>query len=341
MTTLAIGTDKGGWVYQREGTDWQIKEPFFPGWRVTAFGKAADGTYLAGTASGWFGPGLHVSNDLQDWQAIESGPQFEGTDAELEQIWTFTTGPDGRVWCGVAQAGVFVSDDNGHTWQGLSGFNDHPSRPVWQPGAGGMCAHRIVLDGERVTVGASAVGVLRSDDGGQTFDLRTDGLDIAAPNPDHPGVGSCVHALVADPSNPDLLWQQNHQGVYRSQDAGDHWERIEEGLPATFGFPIVRDEASGALFVVPLSADVDRTPVEGRFMAYRSTDEGDSWHPSGTGWPTDPNFDLVLRGAMATDGDGGVVLGTTGGQLWATDDGGDHWERLPGTLPRINAVAVL
>lgn len=341
MPTIAIGTDKGGWLYQREAGGWQVDGPFFPGWRVTAFGQAVEGTYLAATASGWFGPGIHTSRDLDTWEAIEEGPTFDGAGPHLEQVWTFTTAPDGRVWCGVAQAGVFTSDDHGRTWGGVPGFNDHPSRSVWQPGAGGMCAHRILTDGNRVVVAASAVGVFRSDDGGQTFAVRSDGMDITAPNEEHPGIGSCVHGLVADPSDPATMWQQNHSGVYRTSDAGDRWERIEQGLPAAFGFPIVRDDASGTLFVVPLRADVDRTPVDGRFMAYRSTDGGDTWRRSGSGWPTDPTYDSVLRGAMATDGDGGVVLGTTGGQLWATDDAGDHWQRLPGTLPRINAVAVL
>ena len=147
--------------------------------------------------------------------------------------------------------------------------------------------------------------------------------------------------VLADPGDPDTIWRQDHSGVYRTTDGADSWQRIEQGLPANFGFPIVRDPGSGALFVVPLEADVNRTPVEGRFAAYRSTDGGESWQASGVGWPDKPTYDTVLRGAMAVDGDGGVYAGTTGGRLWATDDAGDSWHELPGTFPRIHAVAVL
>ncbi|WP_370326922.1 exo-alpha-sialidase [Euzebya sp.] len=340
MTTLAIGTEKGAYLLTDDGGAWSV-EQLFPGWRVTAFGKAADGTYLAGAASGWFGPSVHTSPDLVEWTQVVDGPAYPEDGPDLEQIWTFTTAPDGRVWCGVAQAGLFTSDDHGRSWQPVEAFNGHPTRPRWEPGAGGLCTHRILLDGDRVWAAASAVGVFRSDDAGATFIPRNTGLGIAVPGGEAPEVGSCVHALVADPGNPDLLWMQNHMGVFRSTDGADSWERIEQGLPANFGFPIGRDAASGSLFIVPLDADVDRTPVDGDFAVWRSTDAGDTWHRSGEGWPEAATYDSVLRGAMATDGDGGVVIGTTGGQIWATEDAGDHWTRLPGTFPRIDAVAVL
>ncbi len=207
------------------------------------------------------------------------------------------------------------------------------------PGAGGMCAHRLLFDDQRIWVAASAIGVFRSDDGGETFMPRNEGVAGAAPG-DEPGIGYCVHAVVADPSHPDTIWRQDHMGVYRTEDGGDRWERIEHGLPAGFGFPIVRDEASGAIFVVPLEADERRLPVDGRFGAWRSTDGGDSWSRSGTGWPEEPTYTSVLRGAAATDGEGGVYFGTTGGEVWATTDAGDHWQPLPGRFPRIDALAV-
>ncbi|HUG84884.1 MAG TPA: hypothetical protein VMM13_09980 [Euzebya sp.] len=341
MTTLGVGTAKGGWLLRRDDQGgWAVEGPTFPGWEVTAFGRAADGTHLAATGSGWFGPGIHRSQDLITWSQVKEGPGYADSGPALQQIWTFTTGPDGRIWCGVAEAGVFTSDDHGQTWQPLEAFNGHPTRHAWEPGAGGMCAHRILLDGKRVWVGASAVGVFRSDDGGASIEPFNDGIDGAVPG-GPPGIGFCVHGIVADPDDPDRIWRQDHTGVYRTSDGGGSWQRIEHGLPAAFGFPIVRDAASGALFVVPLTGADNRTPVGGRFAAWRSTDGGDTWHQAGTGWPDGATWTSVLRGAMATDGEGGVYLGTTGGQVWATTDAGDTWQRLPGTFPRIAAVAVM
>lgn len=344
MTTIAVGTLKGGWVLRTDDhVGWEVEGPFFEGWSVTAFGRAADGTYLAATGSGWFGPGVHRSADLHTWEAVADGPAFDDDGPRMEQIWTFAGAPDGRTFCGVAEAGVFVSDDGGVRWTPVESFNAHPTRSAWQPGAGGMCAHRVLFDGDRVWVAASAVGVFRSDDGGATFEPRNAGVAPAVPDDEHAaaGIGYCVHALVADPHDPDRIWRQDHKGVYRTADGGDSWERIERGLPAGFGFPIVRDDASGTLFVVPLAADANRIPVDGRFGAWRSTDDGDTWSRAGVGWPDEPTYTSVLRGAMATDGDGGVYLGTTGGELWATADAGDRWRRLPARFPRIAAVAVM
>lgn len=343
MGTLLIGTDKGGYRLDGAGTTWEVTGTSFPGWRVTAWGQAADGTYLAGTASGWFGPGVSRSTDLEDWVQVEEGPAFPDDGPSMEQIWSFTTAPGGRVWCGTAEAGLFTSDDHGLTWAPVEGFNAHPTRPQWGPGAGGMCLHRSLVDGDRVWAAASAIGVFRSDDGGQTFATKNDGVGMVE-DPGtgaRPEVGYCVHAMTADPDDPDRMWQQNHSGVYRSVDGGDSWTRIEEGLPGSFGFPIVRDHASGALFLAPLEADRNRTPVDGDFAVWRSTDDGDSWHRSGTGWPDVPVYDSVLRGAMTGDGEGTVALASTGGQVWVTADAGDTWTHLPHTFPRVNAVALL
>ncbi|MGH8896037.1 MAG: WD40/YVTN/BNR-like repeat-containing protein [Egibacteraceae bacterium] len=339
MTTLAVGTEKGGWLLRSDDrVDWDVEGPFFPGWKVTAFGRAEDGTYLAGTASGWFGPAVHRSADLESWEQVTAGPGFGDSGPRLEQIWTFANAPGGRLFCGVAEAGLFTSDDHGVTWTPVEAFNGHPTRHAWQPGAGGMCAHRVLFAGDRVWVAASAIGVFRSDDGGATFTPRNTGVDTVLPC-DEPGIGYCVHALVADPADPDTIWRQDHMGVYRTVDGGDCWERVERGLPAGFGFPIVRDDASGALFVFPLHAE-HRLPIGGRFAAWRSTDGGDSWSRSGKGWPAEPTYTGVLRGACATDGDGGVYFGSTGGQVWATIDGGGTWQVLPGCYPRILALAL-
>ncbi|HEY7705473.1 MAG TPA: hypothetical protein VID03_11685 [Acidimicrobiia bacterium] len=337
MTALAIGTEKGGFLW-RNG---ELTGPLFKGWKVSAWGRAPDGQYLAGLASNWFGASVHRSPDLETWEQVENGPSYE-EGRKLNQIWTFCTS-DSKVWAGVDEAGLFVSADSGLSWDPVPAFNEHSSRGSWSPGAGGLCAHHVLVDGDRIWVAASAVGVFRSDDGGQTFGRYDEGVPPGV-TPDEDDVeefGYCVHALAADPSRADLIWRQDHKGVFRTSDAGAHWEQIEKGLPANFGFVMVRDASSGALFTVPLEADVNRLPVDGDLAAYRSFDDGDSWERAGSGWPEGPHFTGVLRKSAATDGNGGVWLGTTGGDVYETTDAGDTWRALPFSVPRILSMAVL
>lgn len=333
-TTLGIGSEKGGFLLRREGGGWTVEGPLFPGWRVTAFGSTVGG-HLAAVGSNWFGPAIHRSSDLSTWSQV-IGPEHQ-PGRSLEQIWTFTEA-DGRIYTGVAEAGVFVSEDGGDSWQPLDALNRFPGHESWSPGLGGLAAHRILVSGDTLWVGISAVGVFRSTDGGGTFVRCDTGVSTVVEEvPD----GFCVHGLAQDPDHPDLIWRQDHSGVYRTEDGGDRWARIENGLPSSFGFAMVRDGASGHLFVVPLESDGNRLPANGRFCAYRSRDGGESWEVAGSGWPEMATYTAVLRGAAATDGAGGVFLGTTGGTVWATEDAGDHWEPLPFSFPRINAVTVL
>lgn len=333
--TLGVGTEKGGFVLRREAGRWQPAGPLFPGWKVTAFGSTPGGDHLAAVASNWFGAALHRSPDLAAWEQVEGPTHQEGR--SLQQVWTLTRHGD-EVLAGVAEAGVFAADP-AWSWRPLDALNRFPGWESWSPGLGGLAAHRILTDGrDRIWVAISAAGVFRSDDGGATFTRADAGI---APVVEELPDGFCVHGLAHDPGRPDLIWRQDHSGVYRSEDGGGRWDRIEEGLPARFGFVMLRDHASGSLFVVPLEADASRIPVEGRFRAYRSTDGGESWHASGRGWPEAPTYDSVLRGAAAGDGDGGIFLGTTGGRVWVSEDAGDRWEALPFTFPRILTVAVL
>jgi photosystem II stability/assembly factor-like uncharacterized protein len=342
MQRIAIGTEKGAYFLDKNG-GWQVDGPRFPGWKVSAFGRAPDGTYLAGLGSNWFGASVHRSDDFDKWDQVASGPSYPSDlNRKLTQIWTFHTSGD-RVYAGVDQAGLFTSDDQGITWDPVVGLNEHESRPGWEPGFGGLCAHHILTDGDRIWVGISAVGVFRSDDGGKTFGRFDKGVTPAG-TPDEEGVGSdgwCVHGLVADPKNPDTIWRQDHMGVYRTFDGAETWERIENGLPSGFGFTMRRHHASGTLFVVPIEAGENRVPVGGRLAAYRSTDGGESWNLAGTGWPEAQQFTGVLRNAMDVDTEGGVAFGTTGGQVYVSTDVGDHWEQLPFSFPRILTVALI
>ncbi|MEX1208589.1 MAG: exo-alpha-sialidase [Acidimicrobiia bacterium] len=345
MTTIGVGTVKGAFLFRSgSGGSWDLEAPIFKGWAVTAFGRSPSGDHLLAVGSNWFGAAIHRSADLATWEQVVDGPAWlEGAERKLNNIWTIA-GVGDSLFAAVDEAGLFRSDDDAASWQPVAGFNEHPTRPGWQPGFGGLAAHRILSDPEnpdRMWVAVSAVGVFRTEDGGESWALKNSGVTTVAPNDDYDEIGFCVHCLVADPHDANVIWRQDHSGVYRTIDGGDEWQRIEGGLPARFGFTIVRDAASGGLFVVPLESDEHRMPVGGAFQVYRSTDRGDSWQVSGVGHPVGPVYAGVLRGAAATDGKGGVFLGTTAGSVHLTTDGGDHWITLPEVLPRILTVSVL
>lgn len=340
---IAVGTEKGGYVLEDAAGGWNVSGPMFPGWKVTAFGSAPDGTHLAAVGSNWFGVGVQRSQDLVTWEQIDEPPTWpEDGDRKMEQIWTFHTAED-KVWAGVAHAGLFSSGDQGLTWRAVDGLNEHRTRDDWEPGLGGLCAHRVKVDGPTQWVAISAVGVFRSDDDGVTWEPKNDGVTaVGLPeDAERPEVGYCVHCIAHDPADPSRIWRQDHSGVYRTADGGDTWERIENGLPAGFGFVMWRDDGSGRLFTIPLEADSNRVPVDGELRVYRSDDDGDSWEVAGTGWGSAPQFTGVLRGAFDGDDAGVFCFGTTGGKLWLTRDNGETWAELPPTFPRIGAIRVL
>lgn len=340
---LAVGTEKGAYLLEQTSGSWNVTGPMFPGWKVSAFGTASDGNHLAAVGSNWYGVGIHRSDDFQDWEQTDSPPVWpEGSERKMEQVWTFHTNGD-RIWAGVADAGLFTSDDGGVVWDSVVGLNEHRTRDDWGPGFGGLCAHRVKVDGDMQWVAISAVGVFRSNDGGETWDPKNDGVDAVGLPEDapRPEVGYCVHCVAHDLANPMRIWRQDHSGVYRTENGGDSWERIENGLPANFGFVMWRDDGSGRLFTIPLEASDNRVPVGGALRVYRSDDDGDSWTVSGDGWSTAPHFTGVLRGAFDGDDEGTFSFGTTGGKLWLTRDHGDNWEELAPVFPRIGAVKLV
>lgn len=337
---IAVGTEKGAYVL--DSATGGVDGPHFPGWKVNAFGITAEGTHLAGLGSNWFGAAVHRSSDFESWEQASGTPSYSD-ETDLNNIWTFHNIRQ-KTLVGVADAGLFVSDDDGLTWEGVESLNDHRTRSEWGPGLGGLCAHRILSAGDSIWVAISAVGVFRSDDGGVSWEPKNDGVPMAGvdeqPDP-RPEVGYCVHNLDHDPAHPERLFRQDHAGVFRSDNGGDAWDRIENGLPAGFGFVMRRDHASGRLFTLPLHSDGNRVPVDGKLAMYRSDDDGDSWQVSGSGWPDSPTYTSVLRGAVDADGDGTLAFGTTGGKVWLTDDAGENWRELDATVPRIGAVRLI
>jgi photosystem II stability/assembly factor-like uncharacterized protein len=255
------------------------------------------------------------------------------------------TDPD-TVYAGVEDAALFRSVDGGGTWQELPGLRTHDTAPSWQPGAGGMCLHTIILDPRdpaRIFVAISAAGVFRTDDAGKTWrpvnrGLLTDGI------PDQDAeVGHCVHNLAMHPARPDVLFMQKHWDVMRSDDAGESWQEISGNLPTDFGFPIdVHAHEPDTLYVVPIKSDSEHFPLDGQLRVYRSRSGGNEWEPLTNGLPQRDCYVNVLRDAMAVDSldECGVYFGTTGGQVYASADAGDHWAPIVRDLPAVLSVEV-
>lgn len=353
VTLVALSTEKGAFLLRSDEarTHWELSGPFLKGWKVNnILIDQREGTVLYAAVGHYvYGPTVQVSHDLGvTWEQQEAGPRFgEGSTSELKNIWTIVPGPADApnvLYAGTDDAGLFVSRDCGAHWEELTDISQHKSRSEWMGGAGGLCLHSILLDREnpdRLWVGISAAGVFRSDDGGKTFQPRNQGMPIIVEGKVFKEVGSCVHSMVQDPSRPGHIFQQNHQGVLRTSDGGDRWERIETGLPSKFGFPMVMDpNNSNRLFIVPQEADEYRIFKDGKPTVYRTSNRGETWEALRSGLP-DNCYSGVLRHAMATDtcAEAGVYFGTSGGQVFYSVDGGDSWRTMPCAVPRILAVS--
>ncbi|MFA6242815.1 MAG: hypothetical protein WC655_17885 [Candidatus Hydrogenedentales bacterium] len=349
---LMVGTQKGAFMISSDErrTTWEVRGPLLKGWSVFDIALDQRGTpaMYAGVGHFVYGPAVHISHDLgKTWQQVEDAPKYESTH-KLSNVWCIEPGRSnepGVLYAGVDEAGIFVSRDSGLHWEELPGLSNHPTRDEWSPGAGGLCCHSILLDPRdinRMWVGISAVGVFRTDDAGKTWMSSNDGLEIVCAGETHKDIGTCVHHMVIDPRNPDRLFQQNHRGLFRSLNGGDTWERIENGIPNNFGFPMVMlPNDSATLYIVPQESDEFRFAADGRLTVYRTTNGGNSWHPLRNGLPFNA-YVGVLRQAMAADScdEPGVYFGTTGGQIFYSRDGGGKWEAMSCALPRINSVRV-
>jgi hypothetical protein len=218
--TVIVGTDKGGFLLRSDEArkSWNLEGPFFKGWKVTTSARTPSGRWLAGTASFVYGAAIQASDDLKEWSQIESGPAYpEGGINKLNQIWTLRTG-EKRHYAGVDTAGMFYSDDDASTWHPVATLNDHPTRPNWFPGNGGLCAHSIVVDPQnsnRIWCGISAVGCWRSDDGGDTWHAKNEGVPLVIEDKTHKDIGYCIHALALDPDDPNTIYRQDHRGFFR------------------------------------------------------------------------------------------------------------------------------
>jgi photosystem II stability/assembly factor-like uncharacterized protein len=275
---------------------------------------------------------------------------YDGTQHpwEFKRVWHLEPSPSDpdTVYAGVEDAALFRSTDGGRSWHELSGLRGHGSGPAWQPGAGGMCLHTILLDPrrpERIFVAISAAGAFRTDDGGRTWRPINRGLQSQGiPDPDAE-VGHCVHRIAMHPSRPEVVFMQKHWDVMRSDDAGDSWREVSGNLPSDFGFPIdVHAHEPETIYVVPIKSDAEHFPPDGKLRVYRSRTGGNDWEALTSGLPQRDCYVNVLRDAMAVDGlePCGVYFGTTGGQVYASADAGDSWAPIVRDLPPVLSVEV-
>jgi photosystem II stability/assembly factor-like uncharacterized protein len=349
--TLLIGTRKGAFIATSDGArrDWAVKGPLLKGTEVNHLAWVPETrTLVLAGKNPWFGPTLQLSNDMgETWRDAASPIRFaEGRNLSVERIWTIKPDPrlPGRLYAGVDPGALFVSDDGGENWREVEGLTTHPTRERWFPGAGGLMVHSIVLPSDRpsrIIVGISAAGTFRSDDGGQTWVPRNAGVRADFMPDKLPEVGQCVHHLERHPQVSDVLYQQNHCGVYRSDNAGDTWVDISDGLPSRFGFPLaVLPHEGDTIFVVPEESDQVRMTPGGVFRIFRSTDRGNSWETLTNGLPQINAFANVMRMAMTADTlqPAGVYVATQGGQVLASRNRGDSWETIFNWLPPVYSL---
>jgi photosystem II stability/assembly factor-like uncharacterized protein len=341
---LPIGTRKGLFLLRSDDrVRWDVEGPLLPGWSVYhAVVDQRSGTLLAATNNFVYGATVHRSSDLgASWERAEELGLPDESGLKLAATWHVEPGPDGEpdtLWLGGDPGVLFRSDDGGVNWEVNRSLLDHPTRDRWQPGAGGMCCHSIQLANGTIYVAISAAGAFRSDDGGDSWSPIN--KEVAADfHPEkYPEVGQCVHKLLVHPQRRERLWQQNHCGVYRSDDRGDTWERLDgNGLPSSFGFALALDPADpDVAYVIPEESQEYHYTPNGRLGVYRTADGGASWELTANGLP-ERAWAAVLREGFAFD-DGGVYFGTQSGSVWAAAHGAGNWTEAARELPPILSV---
>jgi photosystem II stability/assembly factor-like uncharacterized protein len=383
---VLVGTRKGAFILTSDGKreKWEISGPHFAGWEMYHLkGSPVDPNRIyASQTSAWFGQVIQRSDDGGKTWAVPDGGKIPGPENftnpapnkfvydtseatgkpltthqfydgkphpwEFKRVWHLEpslTDPD-TVYAGIEDAAIFKSTDGGASWHEMAGLRGHGTGPHWQPGAGGMCLHTIILDPgnpQRMWIAISAAGAFRTDDGGASWKVINKGLySQYIPEPTAE-VGHCVHHIAMNPKRPGLMFMQKHWDVMRSDDAGEQWHEVSGNLPTDFGFAIdVNSNEPETVYVVPIQSDSLHYVHEGKLRVYRSKSGGNEWEALTKGLPQSNCYVNVLRDAMAVDSldECGVYFGTSGGQVYASNDSGDSWTAVVHDLPAVLSVEV-
>jgi photosystem II stability/assembly factor-like uncharacterized protein len=357
---VLVGTRKGAFILSSDPGrgHWSLSGPHFAGSDVyhLAYDPRGEDTVFAAVNHPVWGPDIHRSRDLgRTWERSKTGPRFKAKGQSVNRVWHVEPGrvsEPGVVYAGVEPAALFRSDDGGATWAEVVSLSKHPTRPRWQPGFGGLCLHSMVLDptsAKRMWVGISAVGVMGTENAGTSWRPMNKGVRADFAPDKFPEFGQCVHKLLSPKSKPKVLYQQNHCGVYRSDDGGEAWKDLSEGLPSRFGFVLGLDAADPkTIYVLPEDQATtenvgggQRYVSEGKFRVFRSKNGGEDWEALTRGLPQRNAYLHSMREGMATDSldPSGVYVGTTTGQVFHSRDGGDTWSTLIDNLPPILSVS--
>jgi photosystem II stability/assembly factor-like uncharacterized protein len=362
---VLVGTRKGAFVLTSDGNreNWDIAGPHFAGWEMYHLkGSPADKDRIyASQSTGWFGQQIQRSDDGgRTWEPVGHEFSYDGTPGthqwydgtphpwEFARVWHLEPSLDDpdTVYAGVEDAALFKTTDGGQSWHEMSGLRGQDSGSQWAPGAGGMCVHTILLDPVnpgRMFTAISAAGAFRSDDSGATWRPINKGLRSESMPDQDAEVGHCVHRIAMHPSRPEVLYMQKHWDVMRTDDGGGSWHEISGNLPTDFGFPIaVHAHEPETVYVVPITSDSQHFPPDGKLRVFRSRTGGNEWEPLTAGLPQQHCYVNVLRDAMDIDSldECGVYFGTTGGQVYASADGGEHWNAIVRDLPSVLSVEV-
>jgi photosystem II stability/assembly factor-like uncharacterized protein len=352
MTELLVGTKKGLFVLDGEpGAGFEVTARAFAGEPVEfAMRDRRSGRLLATVSSPFYGPKMFYAEDPTDeWEQAEGLALPEGGDQALEKMWVIAAGErDGLVYAGGDPGILFESHDGGLSWELNAGLWEQPSRPEWQPGGGGLCLHSICTwpgDPDKLAVAVSAAGMWLSEDGGRSWRRGNTGINppyLPEEALQNENAGRCVHHVERSPARPERMFMQFHGGVYRSDDAGESWSDIADGLPSNFGFPLMVDPADpNSAYVIPLVADMDRVTPEGRVRVYETRDGGSSWSPRGDGLPAQHAYLTVLRQAFTRAGQGPeleLYFGSTSGEVFGSGDAGATWSTAALRLPPVYSV---
>ncbi len=362
---MLVGTRKGAFILESDAKReaWKVDGPHFGGWEIYHVkGSPADPNRLyASQSSSWFGQIVQRSDDGgRTWEPVDNRFVYDGEPGthrwydgtphpwEFARVWHLEpslSDPD-MIYAGVEDAALFRSSDGGQSWVELAGLRRHPSADSWQPGAGGMCLHTIIVDptdANRIVCAISAAGAFRSDDAGATWQPINRGLKSNGIPQQEAEVGHCVHRIAMHPRHPNVLFMQKHWDVMRSDDGGSSWREVSGNLPTDFGFTIdVHAHEPQTIYVVPIKSDSEHFPLDGRLRVYRSRTGGDEWEALTKGLPQRDCYVNVLRDAMAVDtlDSCGIYFGTTGGQVYVSSDSGENWSAIARDLPAVLSVEV-